>query len=113
MKNALNIGLYKAIKKHSGLEYESMIDAGNYGGSGGFGGFTYYTETVAFFDTNKDLIWELLEQDADSFGYDNVLAFVGSFNGANDVHDESTFKNLCAWHTLETVGRWISDLKEV
>jgi hypothetical protein len=112
MKNELYINLYKAIKQHSGLEYESMIDAGNYGASGGFGGFVYYTDTCEFYDNNRGIIWELLEQDAEEYGFDNVIAFVGSFNGANDVHDEATFKNLCAWYVLETIGRWIAGLKE-
>ena len=112
MKNELYVNLYKAIKTHSGLEYESMIDASNYGANSGFGGFVYYTDTCEFYDNNRELIWELLEQDAESYDFDNVIAFVGSFNGADNVHDEATFKNLCSWYVLETIGRWISDLKE-
>lgn len=112
MTNEQAVELLRAIREHSGLELAAIRDAGRHGADAGWGGFTYYTDTVAFYDANETLLWEILAGDAEEYGYDNVPAFVASFVRADDAGDETGFKNLVAWYALETAGRWLEDRRE-
>jgi len=100
--------LAKAIRKHSGLSNEEIIDAGEHGADAGWAGFTYYNDTEKFYDKNENLIWELLEETADSQG-EKPLAVVANFN--TEVTDVATFKNVLAWFALEETGRWLAGEK--
>ena len=102
--------LYKAIKNHYPLEDEDIVNAGVYGASGGFGGFTYYMDTVVFYDNNEKKIWGLLYAHAEPF--ENVFEFIASFVGAENVQDGDQFKNLLAWFALEEVGKEIERIKK-
>jgi hypothetical protein len=104
--------LLAAIQEHSGLERESIIDAANHGADSGFGGFTYYSDTSEFVSTYRGLVWQLLDQDAEEFGFDSVPAFVASFNRADLANDEAGFDCLVSWYVLESVGRWLEDHAE-
>lgn len=105
--------LYDAIKAHCDLEDESMIDAANHGADGGFNGFIYYTETVAFYDKNEEIILDYLEGLADNMGYDNVYEFVASLPAIKNVGDIDQLKNLYSWIILEEVGRWVEENKPI
>src|SRR2546429_4315876 len=83
MSDEQAIALVRAIRAHSGLELASIRDAATHGADSGFGGFTYYGDTSEFYSNNKALLWELLADDAEEFGFDNVPAFVASFNRAD------------------------------
>jgi hypothetical protein len=107
------ISLIRAIREHSGLELASIRDASKHGADAGFGGFTYYTDTSAFIAANRTLVWEILSEDADEFGFDSVPAFVASFNRADLADDETGFDYLLAWYALETAGRWLNDQREM
>lgn len=100
-----------SVKKQSGLNDTELLDVAKHGASGGFSGFTYYRETVAFFDSNEDDIFELLEREADQDG-STILELLASFGGANTVTDVSTFKNLLAWFALEEVAYLIERRQE-
>lgn len=104
--------LHKAIKKHSRMDDEQIIDAGNHGADAGWPGFTYYTDTVKFYDKNADDIWELANQEAEEMGEANALALIAGFRGAKNVSDDDTFKNLMSWFALEEIGRWLESAKE-
>ncbi len=101
----------RAIRDHSGLELSSIRDAGRYGADAGWGGFTYYGDTSEFYAANKTLIWQILADDAEEFGHDNVPAFVASFNRADMAEDETGFECLTSWYVLESVGRMLDDRK--
>src|SRR5690242_3118201 len=109
MSSTIYSELLAAIRAHSGLEVESIIDAANHGADSGFGGFTYYSDTSEFVSTYRGLVWQLLEEDSDEFGSENVPAFVASFNRADLANDEAGFDCLVAWYVLESVGRWLED----
>lgn len=106
------VTLLRAIRDHSSLELSSIREAGQHGADAGWGGFTYYTDTTEFYDKNHTLLWQVLSEDADEFGFDSVPAFVASFNRADLADDETGFKNLVAWYALESVGRWLDDRRE-
>lgn len=100
--------LVKVIKKHSGLDDREIKDAGEHGADAGWGGFTYTKDTVEFYDKNEELIWDLLEEQSDSMGADNIVAFIGQFRRAAHITDLSSFKNLISWFALEEAGRWLA-----
>lgn len=104
--------LHKAIKRHSKMEDEEIIQAGEHGADSGWPGFTYYTDTEKFYDKNADEIWELANQSADDFGEESTLAMIAKFGGAKNVADDKTFKNLMSWFALEEIGRWLETMKE-
>jgi hypothetical protein len=103
--------LVEAVKEHSEMDDDAIKEAGQYGASAGWPGFTYYTDTVAFYDENANLIDKLLQESADSMGY-TVLELMASFGGAEHVHDEDTRKNLLAWFALEEAGRYLESKTE-
>jgi hypothetical protein len=106
------VELLRAIREHAGLELACIRDAGTHGADSGFGGFTYTSGGAEFTRTNEHLVWDVLSEDADEFGYGNVAAFVGSFNRSDMADDPNSFDCLQAWYTLEKVGHWLNDRRE-
>ena len=104
--------LLEAIKKHADLEDETIIDAGQHGADAGWPGFTYYKDTVEFYDKNHDDIWELLNQVADDMGEKGPIALIATFGRADSIVDDDTFKNLLSWFALEETGHWLEAVKE-
>jgi len=88
---------------------DSCRDVVRGGADAGFPGFTYYNDTVRFYDRHKKAIWELLNDMADSMGEKNTMALIASFTRAADISDDDTFKNLLAWFALEEVCRRYED----
>jgi hypothetical protein len=106
------VELLRSIRQHSGLELASIRDAGTHGADSGFGGFTYTSDGAEFTRANQRLVWDVLSEDADEFGYDNVAAFVGSFNRSDMADDPDSFDCLLAWYALEKVGHWLNDRRD-
>jgi hypothetical protein len=100
-------------------------DIANNGAAAGWCGFTYYTDTVSFTKRNKKHILEMLKEQAASFGDDNPLSFVASFQclkneDINEIADgmynprsdnQTTIYNALAWYVLEEISRAYSDLQ--
>lgn len=103
--------LYAAIREHSGMDRDEIRQAGEHGADAGWAGFTYTTDCVDFYNANRDDIWELAREMADSIGGRDytVPALVASFNSADMADTADGFANLLAWFTLEEVGRWLED----
>ena len=101
-----------AVRMQSGLSYSEIRQAGEHGADAGWAGFTYTVDTVGFYDTHRDDVWELLSDHADDLGM-SPLALLASFNRADDVSDTASFGNLLAWFALEEVGRYVSDADEL
>jgi hypothetical protein len=112
MDDRTAIELIRAIRDHSSLELSSIRDAGTYGADSGFGGFTYTADGAEFTEKNAALIDELLQVDADSMGYDDVSAFVASFNRSDMADTLDGYKCLVAWYALETAGHWLNDRRD-
>lgn len=102
---------------------QNLKDITNYGIDAGFTGFIYYSETCAFFDDNKNLILEALEDEACQLGED-MLTMISHFNCLTDNNrkpqytqteimnaiynvddeNETQIKNALAWYAAETVA---------
>jgi len=111
MTNETYAKLLRAIREHADLELSNIRDAGRYGADSGFAGFTYYTDTIEFYDNNESLIWDLIEEDSDEFGQ-TPLEFISGFGGSAHVGDLTGFKNLLSWYALESAGRRLEDRRE-
>jgi len=101
--------LVQAIKRHSGLSVEEIIQAGENGADSGWSGFAYYSDTTEFYNNNEERIWDLLESTASDLGQ-KPLALVADFR--TEVHDVMDFKNVLSWFALEEAGRWLKDHKD-
>lgn len=114
-----NYSFNEFLTKYNDDEFEelkgTLSDIANHGIDGGFGDFIYYSDTVKFFDDNKDLIIEHLREQADQFGV-SMWEMVNDFKCMNDIvindsseidsHEYSTtIKNCLAWYAAEEVAR--------
>ena len=79
-------------------------DIATHGCSGGVSGLTYYTETIAFYDKHKKEIWDMLYDMSEDQGF-SIPFLISDFNGARNVSDEDTFKNLLVWWAVEQKAR--------
>jgi hypothetical protein len=104
--------LVRAIKKHSGMDNEQIAEAGEQGAEGGYPGFSYYRDTADFYDENAELIWELLNDEADDLGEKHALAMIANFREARSVVDDDSFKNLMSFFALEEAGRWLGEQRD-
>lgn len=105
-------------------EFKGIVeDVRDYGASGGFHGFTYYADTLAFFEHNKKLIMALAKEQASEFGC-GVYQMIWSFNClkiaesevVEAIYDhgeaETDVKNALAWYAFEEVCRAYCDAVE-
>lgn len=123
--------LTRAVIKQLGGK-ESLIDVNNHGAMSGFCSFTYYKDTVSFFEKHRQEILSLLEADGEDFG-EEPASIVMQFQclrlkdadreerrtyraainrllyGAKkvdwDKDEEVMVANSLAWYALETVAR--------
>ena len=82
------------------------IDAGNHGADAGWPGFTYNSDCIEFFDKNKDMIEEFIEESVEEFGYENGMELANTF-GRKDMLTMGIdgYKVLMSWFILEEAGR--------
>lgn len=109
---------YTEVDEDCKGELETIYE---HGVNGGFGGFIYYTDTIEFFDDNRESILLELADMADQLG-ESVPDMVKGFNCLNDDHetkhavdcvlmgidcdeaDETQVKNALAWFAAEQVA---------
>lgn len=81
-------------------------DVREYGAETGWPGFTYFRDTIRFYERNKKAIWDLLVNLAEQTGEKNVFAMMAEFRTAPMVGDYETFANLMSWFAVEEVANW-------
>ena len=96
--------------KDETLHLEDVVKYGCVNGS--VSSLIYYSDTVKFYDEFEDEIWDMLHEDTENFGNDNILQTIGQFNGAKNVGSLDQFKNLLAWYAVEETCRKLLDEKE-
>jgi hypothetical protein len=104
--------LVEAVRDHSGLSLREIEQAGEHGADAGWSGFTYTTDGAEFTGKNVSLVWDLLADEADSFGAPNVAAHVASFTRCDMAQSPEGFDCLLSWWALETAGRYLVDTRE-
>ena len=105
-----NIKDFVLDEEKEGLNLDEVMEHGCV--SGIVSSLIYYADTVKFYNRHEEEIWELLEDHSQSYGSDNVLEFIGSFNGAKHVGDLEQFKNLLAWWSVEETIRTLLDERD-
>lgn len=122
--------LIKAVVKQSGgLESFAYMapDIANHGIDGGFSGWVYYSDTIEFWEKNRDLILEMAEEHASAFGT-SMLEMIQEFGvfrndpiSLDDLakaiyqgksEDTVRVQNVMAWYAAEEVARLYTDLLE-
>lgn len=102
---------------------ESAANINDHGAAGGFPGFSYYHDTIAFFDANRDAILNMAAEMATDCGYKSSFEMMTAFNcfaGLTDqeifnalidpeAEESTTVKNGLAWFALEEVARAVYD----
>ena len=83
---------------------EYAADIAQHGCLGGFPKITYYKDTVALYDRFQEDIWEMLNEDAESFGHQHPLEFMATFNQASGAVDDGTLKNMLVWYACERMA---------
>ncbi len=76
-----NPGLTRAVIRQLGGR-DALIDVNNHGAMGGFPKFTYYSDTVPFFEKHRKEILSVLEEGADDYGEEPAQIVFG-FNCLN------------------------------
>jgi len=109
MDDTTYIELLRAIREHSGLELDSIREAGEHGADAGWSGFTYTADGADFYRANRGTIDDALMGEADDMGYANVASMVADFVRSDMADTDDGRACLLAWWTLETVGRRLSD----
>jgi len=118
------------VRQIGGWDYfqQTASDVNSYGAAGGFSGFTYYTDTVKFFNNNRAEIIYVARDMADQLG-EETIEMIRSFNclGKKYTGDEigqtlygakrdvnTQISNALAWFALEEVCRsYVDALQEV
>jgi len=92
------------------------------GADAGYTGFIYYSDTCEFYQTNKELIKELVKEEADGLDMSQI-DMVKGFNCLKGIDedeigralygspedDDTMVPNALAWFALEAVARYLSD----
>jgi hypothetical protein len=86
------------------LDEDDLKTLVKHGCEAGITGLIYHNETSDLYDAYQDEIWILLAEQTDACGYDTVLAFIASFNCAQQVEDQETFKSLLARYAVEELA---------
>ncbi len=113
--------LIKAVIRQSGgwRDFqEHALDIANYGITGGFSGWIYYTETGAFYAKHQQLIVDMVESQADEYGYQSAQDMVKEFRNpdatmlkigytlyCNKRKHDTYVANALAWYAAEEVAR--------
>lgn len=77
--------------------------------SGMVRGLLYYKDTCDFYRRHEDEIWNLIVDTQENLGYMDPFSFLAMLNGAKNVRDVTTFKNLLAWFAFEETASKLYD----
>ena len=102
---------------------ESAANINDHGAAGGFSGFSYYHDTIAFFDANRETILNMAAEMATDCGYKSSFEMMAAFNCFTglteqeifnalvdpEAEEATTVKNGLAWFALEEVARAVYD----
>lgn len=80
---------------------ESAEDIANHGADAGYPCITYTSDCVELYDQFESDIWEMLNEDSESMGFDNPQAMIATFRRQDMLTDPDMYKNLLVWYACE------------
>ena len=104
--------LLEAIRQHTDLDDDQIMEAATHGADCGWPGFSYNHEAAEFFDRHDQLIWEHLRESAEDLGERSPVSLIASFGRADMAETFQGLKVLLAWFALEEVGHHLIRLRE-
>lgn len=84
---------------------ESARDIAEHGADAGFPHITYTSDTVEIYDEYESEIYEMLNEDADEFGHENVEEMISQFGRSDMLSWPEGRKNLLVWYACERTAR--------
>lgn len=84
---------------------DSAEDISNHGADAGYQYITMTQECVELYERFESDIWEMLREDAESFGHENPMALVATFGRQDMLEDPDQLKNLLVWYACERRAR--------
>lgn len=75
-----------------------------YGVDSGYSGLISYHETSKMYDKYEDEIWDQLYNDSQDFGHSNIMEFISTWRSADQMENDTTFKNYVVWYMAERVA---------
>lgn len=86
------------------FDRSELKDISNHGVDGGFNGLIYTAECVALHDAYEKELWDMLYEDAKEFGFDNIPAFMATWNRKDMLNDLDQIKNMIVWYFAEKIA---------
>ena len=100
--------LYNAVKEHEpSLTDDDFSMISENGADWGVMGFTYYRDTIKFYDNNRQLVENFLIDEAAEHGLKNMFELPTLERLT--VETITDFKNYAAWYILKTVAHEIAN----
>ncbi len=84
---------------------ESARDIADHGADAGYPYITYTADTVELYDQFESDIYDMLNDDADDMGYDNVEALIATFGRSDMLSWPEGRKNLLVWYACERLAQ--------
>ena len=88
-------------------EYAS--DIASHGADSGFPCITYTSDTVEIYDEFEGEIYDALNEDAESFGYESPEELIATYHREDMLSWPEGRKNLLVWYACERRAREIED----
>ena len=88
---------------------ENAQDISNHGADAGFPHITYTSDTVDLYDKFESDIYDMLNDDADAMGHDNVEQMIAGFGRSDMLSWPEGRKNLLVWYACERVAHEITE----
>ena len=90
------------------FEDEELQDIAAHGMSAGWAHFTYYKETIEFYERFEDEVFAVIDEMAEQFGVRDVLQALAQYSNL-EVHTPTDWKNGVVWVAAEQVVRSLVD----
>ena len=95
--------LYEEVIDQIGDNYETELETVyNHGPNGGTNGFTYYDDTVGFYDRNRKLILQwLFDGEKGCSTIDELIEYMFKDNGIHEIKVEEVLRTMMGVPTKE------------
>lgn len=88
---------------------DELKDIANHGADGGFHSITYTSECVNLHDLYQKELWNMLYEDSQDYGYDNIPAFMSTWIRKDMLNDLDQMKNMIIWYAVEKIAHEVTN----
>lgn len=102
METKIYAGIREWVKENLA---EELADIASLGADAGYPHITYTFDCVVLHDRFEEELWDMLYDDAQEFGFDNVAAFMATWQRKDMLNNLDQMKNLIVWYAVEKIAR--------